>query len=65
VFSDDIGHKRLARAEEKAAKRSLPMMIYMFPTIFVVILLSGSGTALRQRISGMRRVRRLAPRAKC
>jgi tight adherence protein C len=36
-------HKRLSRAEEKAyslpAKLSLPMMICIFPVIFVVILL--------------------------
>jgi tight adherence protein C len=43
VYSDDMRHKRLSRAEEKAyslpAKLSLPMMICIFPTIFVVILL--------------------------
>ena len=36
-------HKRLARAEEKAyslsAKLALPMMICIFPVLFVVILL--------------------------
>jgi tight adherence protein C len=36
-------HKRLSRAEEKAyalpAKLSVPMMICIFPVIFVVILL--------------------------
>ena len=36
-------HKRLSRAEEKAyslpAKLSLPMMICIFPVLFVVILL--------------------------
>src|SRR5215813_7017568 len=43
VYSDDMRHKRLSRAEEKAyalpSKLSLPMMICIFPTIFVVILL--------------------------
>src|SRR4029078_4412282 len=43
VYSDDMRHKRLSRAEEKAyslpAKLSLPMMICIFPVIFVVILL--------------------------
>lgn len=43
VYSDDMRHKRLSRAEEKAyslpAKLSLPMMLCIFPTIFVVILL--------------------------
>jgi tight adherence protein C len=43
VYSDDMRHKRLSRAEEKAyslpAKLALPMMICIFPTIFVVILL--------------------------
>jgi tight adherence protein C len=36
-------HKRLSRVEEKAcsppAKLSLPMMICIFPVLFVVILL--------------------------
>jgi len=43
VYSDDMRHKRLSRAEEKAyslpAKLSLPMMICIFPTLFIVILL--------------------------
>jgi tight adherence protein C len=43
VYSDDMRHQRLSRAEEKAyalpAKLSLPMMICIFPVIFVVILL--------------------------
>ena len=43
VYSDDMRHKRLSRAEEKAyslpAKLSLPMMASIFPVIFVVILL--------------------------
>ena len=43
VYSDDMRHKRLSRAEEKAyslpAKLALPMMICIFPVIFVVILL--------------------------
>jgi tight adherence protein C len=43
VYSDDMRHKRLSLAEEKAyalpAKLSLPMMICIFPVLFVVILL--------------------------
>lgn len=43
VYSDDMRHKRLSRAEEKAyslpAKLSIPMMVCIFPTLFVVILL--------------------------
>jgi tight adherence protein C len=43
VYSDDMRHKRLSRAEEKAyalpAKLALPMMACIFPVLFVVILL--------------------------
>ncbi len=43
IYSDDMRHKRLSRAEEKAyalpAKLSLPMMTCIFPVLFVVILL--------------------------
>jgi tight adherence protein C len=43
VYSDDMRHQRLSRAEEKAyalpAKLSVPMMVCIFPVIFVVILL--------------------------
>jgi tight adherence protein C len=43
IYSDDMRHKRLSRAEEKAyslpAKLALPMMICIFPVLFVVILL--------------------------
>jgi tight adherence protein C len=43
VYSDDMRHKRLSRAEEKAyslpAKLALPMMLCIFPVIFVVIML--------------------------
>jgi tight adherence protein C len=42
VYSDDMRHKRLSRAEEKAyslpARLSLPMMICIFPVLFIVIL---------------------------
>ena len=42
VYSDDMRHKRLSRAEEKAyslpAKLALPMMVCIFPVLFIVIL---------------------------
>ena len=43
VYSDDMRHKRLSLVEEKAhalpAKLALPMMVCIFPVLFVVILL--------------------------
>jgi tight adherence protein C len=43
VYSDDMRHKRLSRAEERAyalpAKLAVPMMVCIFPVLFVVILL--------------------------
>ena len=43
VYSDDMRHKRLSLAEEKAyslpAKLSVPMIVCIFPVLFVVILL--------------------------
>jgi tight adherence protein C len=43
IYSDDMRHKRLSRAEEKAyslpAKLAVPMMVCIFPVLFVVILL--------------------------
>lgn len=43
IYSDDMRHKRLSLAEEKAyalpAKLSFPMMVCIFPVLFVVILL--------------------------
>jgi tight adherence protein C len=43
VYSDDMRHRRLSRAEEKAyslpAKLAIPMMVCIFPVLFVVILL--------------------------
>ncbi len=43
VYSDDMRHKRMSYAEEKAyalpAKMTVPMMVCIFPVIFVVILL--------------------------
>jgi tight adherence protein C len=42
VYSDEMRHKRLSRAEEKAyslpARLAIPMMLCIFPVIFVVIL---------------------------
>ena len=43
VYSDDMRHQRLSLAEEKAyalpAKLAIPMMVCIFPVLFVVILL--------------------------
>jgi tight adherence protein C len=43
IYSDDMRHKRLSTAEEKAyslpAKLSVPMMVCIFPVLFVVIML--------------------------
>jgi tight adherence protein C len=43
VYSDEMRDKRMARAEEKAhalpAKLSVPLMVFIFPMILVVILL--------------------------
>jgi tight adherence protein C len=43
VYSDDMRHKRLSDAEEKAhslpAKLSVPLMVFVFPVVIVVILL--------------------------
>jgi tight adherence protein C len=42
VYSDDMRHKRMSRAEEKAyalpAKLAVPMMLCIFPVLFIVIL---------------------------
>jgi tight adherence protein C len=42
VYSDDMRHKRLSLAEEKAyalpAKLSMPLMLCIFPVLFIVIL---------------------------
>jgi tight adherence protein C len=43
IYSEDMRHRRLSTAEEKAyalpSKLSLPLMICVFPVLFVVILL--------------------------
>ncbi len=43
VYSDDMRHKRLSSAEEKAyslpAKMSVPLIMFIFPVIIVVIML--------------------------
>src|SRR5712691_8697589 len=43
VYSDDMRHKRMSRAEEKAyslpAKLSVPLMVCIFPVILIVIML--------------------------
>jgi tight adherence protein C len=42
IYSEDMRHKRMSRAEEKAyslpAKLAIPMMLCIFPVLFVVIL---------------------------
>ena len=52
VYADDMRHKRLSRAEEKAyslpAKLSLPMMICIFPTHLRGDLVAGGGAALHR-----------------
>jgi tight adherence protein C len=43
VYSDDMRHKRMSRAEEKAyslpARLSVPLMVCIFPVILIVIML--------------------------
>jgi tight adherence protein C len=43
IYSEDMRHRRLSRAEEKAnslpSKLSLPLMLFIFPIIIVVIVL--------------------------
>lgn len=43
VYSEDMRHKRMSRAEEKAyslpARLSVPMIVCIFPVLFIVILL--------------------------
>ena len=43
VYSDDMRHKRMSRAEEKAyslpAKLSVPLTLCVFPVVIIVILL--------------------------
>ncbi len=47
-------HKRLSRAEEKAyslpAKLSVPMMVCIFPVLFIVILLPGHRAAVDRQL---------------
>jgi len=42
VYSDEMRHKRMSRAEEKAyalpAKLTVPMMVFIFPVLFIAIL---------------------------
>ena len=56
-------HKRLSRAEEKAyalpAKLSVPMMVCIFPVIFVVILLPVYREAARRQFLSGENHRRL------
>ena len=43
VYSDDMRHQRLSRAEEKAyslpAKLSVPLTLCVFPVVIIVIML--------------------------
>ncbi len=42
VYSDEMRNKRMMRAEEKAnalpAKMTVPMMIFIFPILFIILL---------------------------
>ena len=43
TFSDDMRHKRMMKAEEKAAalsaKLTVPLILFIFPTIMVMLML--------------------------
>jgi tight adherence protein C len=54
VYSDDMRHKRLSRAEERAyalpAKLAVPMMVCIFPVLFVVISAACDRAPARRRV---------------
>ena len=53
VYSDEMRHKRMSRAEEKAyslpARLSVPLMVCIFPVILIVIMLP---VVVRVKIGG-------------
>ena len=55
TFSDDMRHKRMMRAEEKAlalaAKLTVPLILFIFPTIVVMLLLP-AGIRIAQGLAG-------------
>jgi len=55
TFSDDMRHKRMMRAEEKAmalsAKLTVPLILFIFPTIMVMLLLP-AGIRLASGLGG-------------
>ena len=55
TFSEDMRHKRMMRAEEKAmalsAKLTVPLILFIFPTIMVMLLLP-AGIRVAQGLSG-------------
>ena len=55
TFSEDMRHKRMMRAEEKAlalaAKLTVPLILFIFPTIVVMLLLP-AGIRIAQGLAG-------------
>lgn len=55
TFSDDMRHKRMMKAEEKAmalpAKLTVPLIVFIFPTIMVMLMLP-AGIRVMAGISG-------------
>lgn len=55
TFSEDMRHKRMMKAEEKAmalpAKLTVPLIVFIFPTIMVMLMLP-AGIRLMEGLSG-------------